>query len=49
MLSKYTNILVGVVLFFALATPSGAQTAPAEQGDSPFVTTSLTPAERFDW
>lgn len=43
MLSKHTNILVGVVLFFALATPSRAQTAPVEQGDSPFLTTSLTP------
>ena len=43
MLSKYTNILVGVVLIFALTIPSSAQAAPAEQDGSPFVTTVLTP------
>ena len=34
MLSKYTNILVGVVLIFALTIPSSAQAAPAEQDGS---------------
>jgi hypothetical protein len=44
MLSKFTNILlIGAVLVFALATPSSAQTAPAEQDPSPFVSTTLTP------
>lgn len=44
MLSKFTNVLLaGAVLVFALATPSGAQTAPAEQDQSPFVSTTLTP------
>jgi len=44
MLSKFTNILlVGAVLVFALATPSRAQTAPAMQDPSPFVSTTLTP------
>jgi len=44
MLSKFTNILLaGAVLVFALATPTRAQTAPAEQDPSPFVTISITP------
>src|SRR5690606_3316340 len=44
MLSKFTNILLaGVVLVFALATPSRAQTAPAMQDPSPSVSTTLTP------
>ena len=44
MLSKFTNILlIMAVLGFALATPSSAQTAPAEQDPAPFVSTSLTP------
>ncbi|HAV78559.1 MAG TPA: hypothetical protein DCX53_14520, partial [Anaerolineae bacterium] len=40
---KYTHILIGVTLLFALATPSSGQTAPAEDNHSTFVTTSLTP------
>jgi len=44
MLSKFTNILlIGAVLAFALATPSPAQTAPAGQAGSSFVSASLTP------
>jgi hypothetical protein len=45
MLSKFTNILLaGAVLVFAFATPSRAETAPAEQDQSPFVTIILTPS-----
>ena len=45
MLSKFTNILlVGAVLAFALATPSTAQTAPAAQDQSPFVSITLAPS-----
>ena len=44
MLSKVINILlIGAVLVFALANPSTAQTAPALQGQSPSVSTTLTP------
>ena len=44
MLSKFNNILLaGAVLVFAFATPSRAETAPAEQDQSPFVTIILTP------